>query len=180
MARPFDFGLSTPLDDLLCDYEIVEPQRETIRDNPILTAEELNVVRGKLDCGTIDDFDVAVLLDMIDALTDSYEQLGKRSAEEANRAQALVLKKEEEIAAHDDLHRQAANRIEQLIRDLALANEAIDASRDVLRRALAALREPMTMTDCRRAREILQGYHTECARAAAKARREPPLVNAGS
>lgn len=66
---------------------------------PVLTRDEIAAIRAKLDAGTVDELDIEALLYQIDVITDSYEDLVRRSAEEANRTTALVLAKEEDIVS---------------------------------------------------------------------------------
>lgn len=57
---------------------------------PVLTEDELQLIRAKVAGGSFDDLDAEVLLDHIDAISASYEELVQRGNQEADRAQALV------------------------------------------------------------------------------------------
>jgi hypothetical protein len=144
MSEPL---LSTPLDDLTVDAlpSTRSPQEEApIDPSPILSMRDFERALDDFDnasfgCGEwTNDDDVsyeetsqehsrsrAIVRDAYAELLESYEDLAERSAEQAHRAQVLVLRKDAELAAHDDLHRAAAHRIEQLVRDLAIQQEAI-------------------------------------------------------
>lgn len=65
---------------------------------PVLTRDELELIRARVAGGTFDDLDAGALLGHIDAIADSYEDLVQRGANEADRVTALILTKDEEIA----------------------------------------------------------------------------------
>lgn len=63
----------------------------------LLTAEELQRIRARLESDDFDYLDVAALFDHIDAITGSYEAMVTRTAEHNNQAQAVLSAKEGEI-----------------------------------------------------------------------------------
>lgn len=74
---------------------------------PVLSEDELKLIRAKVAGGTFDDLDAGALLDHIDYLSNAYEQLVQRSGAEADRAQVLVL----EIEQKAERYREALLKI---------------------------------------------------------------------
>jgi hypothetical protein len=88
-------GLAPETIDLM--DSLVKSLRDQQGTAPVLSEDELQLIRAKVAGGSFDELDAGALLDHIDYLTDAYEQLVQRGAQEADRGQALVLEKEEQI-----------------------------------------------------------------------------------
>jgi hypothetical protein len=107
---------------------------------PVLTGGELELIRAKVAAGTFDALDAGALLDHIDYVTDAYEQIVQRSAQDNDRTHALVLAKDEEIERLTVLCRQLMGyqqQCERLRKELTDARGEVNALAEIAARVAA-------------------------------------------
>lgn len=90
-------------------------------DSPILSGDELAVIRSRVDAGNVDDLDVDALLDHIDAITDSYNDLVSRTAQHNDQVQVRMLELEEKGLAQADeiaVYRGVYRAVEKFVHEI--------------------------------------------------------------